>query len=103
MRPLAVIDVGSNSICLLVALALRDGRLHEVAKRKDVAKLRDHIDADGNLSPEGQHKLLTAMHDFRTLVDAFEADLRAVATASLRAARNAPDVVARVQIGRAHV
>jgi exopolyphosphatase/guanosine-5'-triphosphate,3'-diphosphate pyrophosphatase len=97
MRPLAVIDVGSNSICLLVALPLRDGRLYEVAKRKESAKLRDHIDADSRLSTDGIAKLLAAMREFRSLIDAFDAEVRAVATASLRAAVNAIEVVALVR------
>lgn len=97
MRPIAVIDVGSNSICLMVALVLRDGRLHVIEKVKDTARLRDEIGADGTLSETGMRRALAALHAFRTVLDVFGAEVRAVATATLRAARNADEFVKRAR------
>ncbi len=97
MRPIAVIDVGSNSICLMVALVLRDGRLHVIEKVKDTARLRDDIGVDGTLSETGLKRALAALHGFRKILDVFDAEVRAVATATLRAARNADEFVKRAR------
>jgi exopolyphosphatase/guanosine-5'-triphosphate,3'-diphosphate pyrophosphatase len=94
--PIAVVDVGSNSLCLLIAMVLRSGRMHEVQKLKDVARLRDELGADGVLAEAGIVRLLRAMTSFAAVIEDFGADVRVVATATLRAARNADEVVRRI-------
>jgi exopolyphosphatase/guanosine-5'-triphosphate,3'-diphosphate pyrophosphatase len=97
MRPIAVIDVGSNSICLMIAVPLRDGHLHVVEKLKDTARLRDYIGPDGTLSEAGMLKALAVLSTFRPVLDNFGAQVRAVATATLRAASNAQAFVQRAR------
>lgn len=97
MRPIAVIDVGSNSICLMIAVVLRDGRLHVIEKLKDTARLRDYIGAEGTLSDAGLQRALAVLAGFRPVLDNFGAEVRAVATATLRAASNAPEFVQKAR------
>ena len=97
MRPIAVIDVGSNSICLMTGLVLRSGRIHVIDKLKDAARMRDELGEDGTLSEAAIERAVALLKVFRTQVDEFDAELRAVATATLRAARNTPEFVERVR------
>lgn len=95
LQPLAVIDIGSNSICLLVLLPLADGGFHTIQKDKDVARLREHLGADGVLAVAGVDRAVAALQRFRLLIDRYAVPYRAVATASLRDASNRTAIVAR--------
>ncbi len=101
MTPLAVIDIGSNSICMLVAARRRDGTLVPIDKVKDAARLRDAVGADGNLSPDGLARTMAALANFRQVLDNWgvpASNLRCVATAALRAANNRDMLVRRAQM-----
>ena len=74
MDPVAVVDIGSNSMCLLVATRLRDGQLVAVAKHKHPARLRDAIGADGNLTVDGFERGLAALREFAIVLENWQAD-----------------------------
>lgn len=97
MSAVAVIDLGSNSICLLVARLQADGELVVIEKIKDAARLRDEIDSRGRLSAIGMQRALSALQHFATVVQRYDAKVRVVATAALRAASNADVFVARAK------
>lgn len=98
MRPIAVVDVGSNSICLLVLQPLADGGWTVVDKLKDTARLRADIGADGALSAAGLERAVAALVRFRAAADAAGAEVCAVATAALRAATNADEFLGRARV-----
>jgi len=93
--PIAIVDIGSNSICLLVVAPLPDGRVHILAKVKDSAKLRAHIDDAGFLDDAALDRAMTVLRSFREHLRGAGADVRCVATAALRAANNADVFVER--------
>ncbi|MBM4342153.1 MAG: hypothetical protein FJ100_02115 [Deltaproteobacteria bacterium] len=94
MQPVAVIDIGSNSVCLLVVARLRDGTLSPVAKHKHVARLRDALDGEGKLTADGLQRFLAALHEFARVLENWQVGrVRAVATAALRAAGNGDELV----------
>ncbi len=97
LEPVAVIDIGSNSICLLVAVVLRDGSLVQVAKHKDAARLRDEVGPDGKLSQVAEDRLAEALERFKVVLANWRVQqLRCVATAAFRAASNGAEVAARL-------
>ncbi len=97
LEPVAVIDIGSNSICLLVAVVLRDGSLVQVAKHKDAARLRDEVGPDGLLSPTAEARVAEALERFKLVLANWRVQqLRCVATAAFRAAKNGAEVAARL-------
>jgi exopolyphosphatase/guanosine-5'-triphosphate,3'-diphosphate pyrophosphatase len=94
MDTLAVIDIGSNSMCLLVAAQLQDGSLAVVAKHKHAARLRDEVDDAGQLSATGVLRAATVLAQFHQVLVNWRVErVRVVATAALRAARNADELV----------
>ncbi len=93
--PIAVVDIGSNSICLLVVAPLPQGGVQIVAKVKDSAKLRSHIDDAGVLSEAAIDRTMAVLLRFREHLDGLRAEVRVVATAALRAATNAESFVQR--------
>lgn len=98
MEPVAVIDVGSNSVCLLVAARLRDGTLATLDKRKDTARLRDEVGEDGCLTERGMERAVNVFCLFAEVLRNWSVRrVRVVGTAALRAAINANDLVERIE------
>lgn len=97
MSTVAVIDIGSNSVCLLVARRGDDGVVTIIDKLKDTPRLRDEIGADGMLSETGSARTLAALRLFAQVIHQHGARTRVVATAALRAAVNGQDFIDRAQ------
>ncbi|MEZ4469805.1 MAG: hypothetical protein R3F60_03170 [bacterium] len=86
-RPIAAIDIGSNSIHLTVARVV-DGRIETLLVLKDAARLAAQLDRDRMLAEDAIDKAVATLGRFRDLASIHQAELRATATATLRAARN---------------
>ena len=95
MSTVAVVDIGSNSVCLLVARRDANGQVSVLDKLKDTPRLRDEIGADGLLSEIGAARTLAALRLFAQVIAQHDARVRVVATAALRAAGNAAQFVER--------
>jgi exopolyphosphatase / guanosine-5'-triphosphate,3'-diphosphate pyrophosphatase len=91
----AVIDVGSNSICLMVARQT-DAGIVVLHRLKDSARLAAEIGPDGALSPTGEARLGAALRRFTEVALNFGCVPVAVATAALRGASNRADVLERL-------
>lgn len=95
-REAAVLDVGSNSVRLVV-YRIDDGALTPFLNEKVMAGLGRNLSAAGRLSPEGVEVALGALRRFRALLDALGVEqVEAVATAAVRDAADGPDFVRRV-------
>gem|GEM_PF-6706583 len=62
----AIIDIGSNSMRLVIYQKEITGRLYEVENVKAVARLSNYLDHEHNLSPEGIDVLLNTLAHFLT-------------------------------------
>src|SRR3954464_12308907 len=89
-RQAAVIDVGSNSVRLVIYRL--DGRaLWTVFNEKALAGLGRDLPSSARLSPEGVETAITALRRFRTLLDGWDAsEVVAAATAAVRDAADGP-------------
>ena len=88
--PLAVIDVGSNSVRLLIAKPLPGGHLDILDDARATLRLARVVDAHGAIPPEVLDQTLDAIGDFvRLATYAGVESIRAVGTAALRDAANA--------------
>lgn len=85
----AIIDIGSNSIRLVVYSYNRSVGLIEHHNFKMVARLSMYIDIKGNLSEEGIHILIDTLLKFKKILNDISVnDVFAAATAAIRQANN---------------
>lgn len=96
---LGVLDVGSNSVHLLVVDAHRGAEPTPQLSRKSVLRLAEHIDKHGNLALEGADALVGATLGARRQADELECDdVIAFATSAVRDAGNSAEVLDRVLV-----
>ena len=96
-RDLAVIDVGSNSV-RLVLYRVEGRAIWTVFNEKVLAGLGRDLTATGRLSPEGAQVALSALRRFRAVLDGVRpAEVFTAATAAVREARDGVDFVQRVR------
>ena len=95
---LGVLDVGSNTVHLLVVDAHRGAHPWPAHSEKTVLRLAEQIGPDGALGETGADALVKAVSAARTSASGLEVDdLLAFATSAVRDATNAADVLARVR------
>ncbi|MDG4794155.1 Ppx/GppA phosphatase family protein [Micromonospora sp. WMMD1082] len=95
---LGVLDVGSNTVHLLVVDAHRGAHPWPAHSEKSVLRLAEQIGPDGALREVGADALVTAVGAARTSATGLAVDeLIAFATSAVRDAANAPEVLARVR------
>lgn len=98
----AAVDCGTNSIRLLIADVLPDGRLADVHREMRIVRLGQGVDATGSLAPEAIERTRVALADYAALMrDAGVGRVRMVATSATRDAANREDFfgMARAELG----
>ena len=92
---LAAIDMGSNSFRLEIA-RLEGNQYKRQQYLKETVRLGGGLDADGTLSEEAIQRGLACLARFAAALQGFSPEqVRAVATQTLREARNRDDFLAR--------
>lgn len=90
----SVIDVGTNSVKLLVAELRPDGSWITIAERAEVTRLGEGIDVTGAIAPTAMERTVRAI---TSMVDEAQSvgvqEIVAVGTAGMRVASNADEVV----------
>jgi exopolyphosphatase/guanosine-5'-triphosphate,3'-diphosphate pyrophosphatase len=95
---LGVLDVGSNTVHLLVVDAHRGAHPLPTRSVKSTLRLAERIDADGRLSDRGAQELVRAVVAARDEANRLGCDdLMSFATSAVREASNAAEVLARVR------
>jgi exopolyphosphatase / guanosine-5'-triphosphate,3'-diphosphate pyrophosphatase len=95
---LGVLDVGSNTVHLLVVDAYRGGHPTPARSQKSVLRLAEHIDSSGRLTRRGADALVESVAAAcRSAAELGCDDLLAFATSALRDARNGVKILDRVR------
>ncbi len=95
---LGVLDIGSNTVHLLVAEARPGGRPQAATSKRTTLRLMRYLEPDGAISEEGVRALESAVAEARRVADAENVDeLLATATSAVREARNGAEVIARIE------
>src|SRR5262245_27805125 len=95
---LAAIDVGSNSVHMVVAEVHSDGRIEVVDRVKEMVRLGRRTFTTGRLPAEGAELAVRAVKTFSRLARARRVErIRAVATSAVREARNGAAFVRRLR------
>ena len=95
---MGVLDVGSNTVHLLVVDAHRGGHPTPMSSTKAPLRLAECINDDGKLTRKGAEKLIETVDEFARIARSSGcADLMAFATSAVRDARNSDEVLAKVR------
>jgi exopolyphosphatase / guanosine-5'-triphosphate,3'-diphosphate pyrophosphatase len=93
----AVIDIGSNSVRLVI-YRLEGRSIWPLFNEKILAGLGEHVADQGTLNPHGKTETLTALKRFRAILDSYElGQLHVVATAAIREARDGGAFAAQIE------
>ena len=91
--PVAIIDIGSNSVRLVVYEKLARSPT-PIFNEKEMAGLGRNVAVTGELRPDATASALAALERFRILCDAMGvSDVRVIATAAARDAKNGADFI----------
>ena len=86
--PVAAIDIGTNSIHLVVARPTGNNRFEILARDKEVVRLGSGSGDMKELQPDAIERGVAALGRFRRVADTFGAEVHAVATSAVREAEN---------------
>jgi exopolyphosphatase/guanosine-5'-triphosphate,3'-diphosphate pyrophosphatase len=96
VRPLASIDVGSNTIRLLIG-KIDDNRIIDVISERRITRLGNRIHETKRLQDENISASIEALKEFSSIISRYGvAYVRAVATSALREAYNSDTFIQRV-------
>lgn len=96
-RVLAAIDVGTNSVHLIVARVHLDGSFEVLTRHKDMVRLGEGAGDMSLLSHEAMDRAVAALSRMAELAASHGAYMRAVATSAVREADNAQVFIDRVR------
>src|SRR6202000_165151 len=93
-----VLDVGSNTVNLLVVDARRGGHPTPMSSTKATLRRAESIDNSGKITRKGADKLIETIEEFEKIADSSGcAELMAFAPSAGRDARNSDDLLPRVR------
>ena len=94
----AIIDIGSNTIRLVLYAYDQSEGLHEFGNIKTVARLRTYLLPNGEMSEIGIQLLADTLNSFRQILADYQVtDVKAVATAAVRQAVNSEEIIQRMK------
>lgn len=94
----AIIDIGSNTVRLVIYRYDKKDGLHEFGNIKTVARLRTFILPNGEMSEEGIQLLSKTLTTFKKILhDYHVTNIQAVATAAIRQATNNSQIILRME------
>ena len=95
---IAAVDMGSNSLHLLVVEAHPDGTFEPLVREKEMLRLGDVVSREGRLTDEAIDAVMATLRRFKTLATAAgAAEVVVMATAALREAENSAQVVDSIE------
>jgi exopolyphosphatase/guanosine-5'-triphosphate,3'-diphosphate pyrophosphatase len=94
----AIVDIGSNSTRLLIAV-VQDGRVEaELARHTNVTRLGAGVDADGRLSEDAMQRVYTVLDQYKSEIDDQDCEAGlAVLTSAVRDSANGSEFAETVR------
>lgn len=89
-----IVDIGSNTMRLVIYRHEKIGRLKEIENIKAVARLRNYVDENQHLTGEGISILVNTLRHFEEIVTHYQvSNVKVVATATIRNAKNKHEII----------
>ena len=95
----SVIDIGSNTIRLVIYQVEADGQIRPMLNNKRSAGLASYVDAGGSMTQDGIDRLIGILQEFQQIL-LLLSDIRVYpfATASLRNIKNTDEVLEQIRV-----
>jgi exopolyphosphatase / guanosine-5'-triphosphate,3'-diphosphate pyrophosphatase len=98
MTTVAVVDIGSNSIRLLIADKTDDGQITELDRQANVTRLGQGVDKSNKLADEAIERTYKVLADYAKRIDDHECDERiAVLTSAVRDSDNGQEFAQTIE------
>lgn len=95
---LGAIDIGTNSIRLMVAEPLRGGQYRILDEEKESTRLGEHLSQTGRLESHAIEKALGALRQMKQIAEGYQVtQLRTIATCAVREAENGEEFCRRAR------
>lgn len=95
---LAAIDIGTNTVLLLVAHVDDAGTIHPLAYEQRIPRLGKGVDAARNLQPDAMQRVADVLVEYKAICKQYNADRLVVCgTSAVRDARNRDEFLALVR------
>ncbi|MCB0989385.1 MAG: Ppx/GppA family phosphatase [Acidimicrobiales bacterium] len=94
-RPIAAVDIGTNSMHLMVAATLDDGSFRILTREKEPVRLGSGGGDMKRLSPDAIDRGIECLTRFAAIAGQWDAELHAYATSAVREAKNRDDFIYR--------
>ncbi|MGA2797899.1 MAG: Ppx/GppA phosphatase family protein [Thermoguttaceae bacterium] len=96
-KTVAAIDVGANSLRMVIAEVAGDGRIEVLERLQRAVRLGQDTFRRGRLGGESMRSALLILRDYRKLLDLYKIEkIRAVATSAVREASNSDTFLDRI-------
>jgi exopolyphosphatase/guanosine-5'-triphosphate,3'-diphosphate pyrophosphatase len=93
----ASIDIGSNTILLLIASISEEGAIQPLVEKAEITRLGEKLDQNGTLSAEAMERTLKVLRQFTDLCHRNQVErIACVGTEALRRAQNSQEFVQQV-------
>lgn len=94
----AVIDIGTNTVLLLVARVARNGEIQPLVYEQRVPRLGRGVDSSGKLDPGAMDRVISVLKEYRDLMATHAPDATAVCgTSAVRDAANSGEFGRRIE------
>jgi exopolyphosphatase/guanosine-5'-triphosphate,3'-diphosphate pyrophosphatase len=95
---LTAIDIGTNTILMLIADVSTDGTLSPVRDEQVIARLGKGVDANRSITPETTGRVLAHLRDYKQISESLHSEkIIAVGTSALRDASNRKEFIDTVR------
>lgn len=96
-KTLAVIDVGSNTVHMMIAqLDLKTGAFEIIGKKKEYVRLGEYSHRGNTLTRDAMDRAIETLRMFKVVANFHRAEIHAVATSAVRDASNRQDFLKMV-------
>ena len=94
----AVIDIGTNTVLLLVARVAKSGAIQPLVYEQRVPRLGRGVDSSGKLDPGAMERVIAVLSEYRTLIAPYAPAATAVCgTSAVRDAANSAEFSRRIE------